>query len=115
MVEHQMGLFQEGFELIESGKKKIEIRLNDEKRKGIKVGDAIKFHLLPERKKSILVTVCSLAMFSDFKSLYDSIDFKLLGREDKTAEWMLEASYDYYTREDELRYGILAIEFEIQK
>lgn len=112
MVEHKMGLYKEGFDLIQSGNKKIEIRLNDKKRQQIKEGDIIIFYLLPERNEFVTVRICSLKKFETFKESYTKIDFNLLGRADKTNEWMLAASYDLYSREDELHFGILAIEFE---
>ena len=46
-MEHIMKLYKENFEELKSGKKKREYRLNDQKRKGIKIGDTIKFLKLP--------------------------------------------------------------------
>ena len=40
---HEMRLHNSPFKLIKSGTKTIEMRLNDEKRQLIKVGDSIKF------------------------------------------------------------------------
>ena len=40
---HEMKLYSNPFELIKNGKKRIEIRLYDEKRKLIKINDIIKF------------------------------------------------------------------------
>lgn len=110
-----MGLYKEGFDLIQTKRKSIEIRVNDEKRKKIKVGDAITFYLLPKQTETITVSVTALKVFASFKDLYENIDFTLLGRADKSMEWMIAASYDFYKREDEQKYGVLAIEFEIEK
>jgi ASC-1-like (ASCH) protein len=38
-----MGLYSEYFIAIKEGKKQVEVRLNDEKRRKIKVGDTIEF------------------------------------------------------------------------
>ena len=40
---HEMNLAPEPFSLIADGKKKFELRLNDEKRQGIRGGDTIIF------------------------------------------------------------------------
>lgn len=40
---HEMRLLEEPFELIKAGKKIIEIRLNDEKRQKVSIGDEIVF------------------------------------------------------------------------
>ena len=106
-----MGLYQEGFALIQGDKKKVERRLNDEKRQKIRVGHTITFYLLPEQKETIVVSVIAIKAFASFEELYRSTDFSLLGREDKSMEWMIAASYDYYKPEDEQKYGVLAIEF----
>lgn len=45
----QMGLYGEYFQAIKEGKKIIEVRLNDEKRRKIRVGDAIQFFKVPQQ------------------------------------------------------------------
>ncbi len=57
MNKHRMHLYKEPFEMIKSGKKKIEIRLNDEKRQKLKIGDTIVFSKLPDCKDKIEVKV----------------------------------------------------------
>ena len=44
--EHEMKLYDAPFELIKSGKKTIEVRCNDEKRRKLNVGDKIIFYSL---------------------------------------------------------------------
>ena len=46
-MEHEMKLQPEYFDFILNGTKRIEIRLNDEKRQQIKIGDTIKFSKEP--------------------------------------------------------------------
>lgn len=45
---HKMKLQQSPFERIKEGKKSVEFRLFDEKRKQIKIGDQIEFSKLPQ-------------------------------------------------------------------
>ena len=42
-MKHQMGLYDKYFDSIKKDTKEIEVRLNDEKRRKIKVGDMIEF------------------------------------------------------------------------
>jgi ASC-1-like (ASCH) protein len=44
---HRMGLYGEYFQSIIDEKKKIEVRLNDDKRRKIQVGDMIEFVKVP--------------------------------------------------------------------
>ena len=46
---HEMSLNPAPFEKIKNGEKSIEIRLYDEKRRGVKIGDIIIFSKLPEK------------------------------------------------------------------
>ena len=43
MMTYEMNLNRQPFDMIKSGRKTIELRLNDEKRKNIVAGDKIKF------------------------------------------------------------------------
>lgn len=110
-----MRLLPEPFETMKSGSKVIEIRLNDEKRQKVKVGDTIVFHKLPEGREILNVMVRELLHYKDFKSLYHDVPFYQFGCNGKTMEWMLENTYKIYTREQEEKYGALGIRVELIK
>ncbi len=112
-MEHQMRLLPELFEEMRSGRKVIEIRLNDEKRQKLKVGDTIIFYKLPEGREKLSVRVLELLHYKDFKSLYQNFPFHQLGCSGKTMEWMMENTYKIYTREQEEKYGALGIRIEL--
>ena len=73
-----MKLQPQPFEAIKSGRKDIEMRLYDEKRKQIKKEDLIEFTSLESGEK-ILCKVVNLHIFSSFKQLYAHFDKKRLG------------------------------------
>ena len=85
-MEHIMKLYESSFEELKSGRKKREYRLNDEKRKLIRVGDTIKFLKLPNLDEEFIVDVNKIETFDnwyecyskyydeDFKDKYDSIE-----------------------------------------
>ena len=112
-MEHKMHLLPEPFEEMKSGSKVIEIRLNDEKRQKVKIGDTITFLKLPEGREMLNIRVLELLHYKDFKSLYQDVPFHQSGCSGKTMEWMLENTYKIYTREQEEKYGALGIRIEL--
>ncbi|MFS1511422.1 ASCH domain-containing protein [Chengkuizengella sp. SCS-71B] len=52
-----MGLYEEYLLSIKEGKKIFEMRLNDEKRRKIKVGDKVEFVKIPEKNEILSVEV----------------------------------------------------------
>lgn len=107
---HRMRLHTEPFLQIEEGKKTIELRLNDEKRQKINVGDEIVFVRIGS-DNHLKATVKKLHKFSDFKSLYENLPLDKCGYSD---EEVLSASFtdmeEYYDKEDIKKYGALGIE-----
>lgn len=112
-MEHPMKLFEEPFELIKTGEKIVEIRLNDEKRQKIKIGDHIVFFKLPDGNDSLTVRVLGLFHYGSFEQLYRDIPFRYFGREGMPMEKMLEGTYAIYTKNQETQYGVLGIRIEL--
>ena len=69
MQHHSMKLVDYGFDEIKAGRKQVEIRLYDEKRQKIHVGDVITFRKLPDLQDEITVEVTALDRYPDFASL----------------------------------------------
>ena len=59
-MEHEMKLQPEYYNFILSGTKRIEIRLFDEKRQQIKIGDIIKFYKEPKLKDTFRAKVIKI-------------------------------------------------------
>ena len=106
MTIHQMKLQTSPFEKIKSGTKTIEIRLNDEKRQLLEVGDEIEFSLMDDPTQTIKTRVVGLEKFPTFKNMFAAYPAEEYGSESQD-EW--ELMYKYYSPEDEARYGVLAI------
>ena len=102
---HQMKLKNDPFERIKSGKKIIEIRLYDEKRRKIEIGDYIEFTNLESGEK-IIVKVIKLHLFETFKDLFNHFDSSYFGHDNLDYNKM----YEYYTKEEEKEYGVFGIE-----
>ena len=107
-----MKLQSEPFEKIASGKKKVEMRLFDEKRKKLNVGDKIIFSEQGKEENKLRVKITKLNKFSSFNELYEFYEDKtLLGYEiGQTAK--PEDMEKYYTKQEQ-KDGALAIEFEL--
>lgn len=96
---------REPFENIKAGKKTFEIRLCDEKRSKIKVGDIIKIVSRLNENDFLFVKVVELSRFESFNSLY-----KKFGEKIKNYEKAILSKV--YSEEQEKKYGVLVIHFE---
>lgn len=108
---HKMNLAPSAFEAINVGKKTVEMRLYDEKRAKINVGDEIEFENTDTHQK-IKCAVINLTRYKDFFELYSNFDKIEIGyavNETANAEDM----YAYYSPEQIKEYGVLAIEIKL--
>lgn len=112
-MRHQMTLFIEPFRSIKSGKKTVEVRLNDEKSRKIQIGDTIEFELLPDRTKRINVLVEELMVFKTFEEMYSSIPFKEFDCDHWTLIEMIDATYKIYSSQQETMWGTLGIRIKL--
>lgn len=115
-MDHEMKLFEQPFELIRQGSKVVEIRLNDEKRQQVRIGDRIIFSKLPDGKETLTVRVSGLLHYETFRQFYEDLPAGLFGYpvgSEKSVEEMLESTYTIYTREQEKKYGALGIRIQM--
>ena len=110
---HQLKLQREPFNLIKSGKKTIELRLNDDKRQKIGIGDYIVFSETVS-KETIKAEVIKLYRFDSFSELYQKLPLEKCGYNEE--ELLLAGPKDmnkYYTLEQQNLYGVLGIEIRV--
>lgn len=111
---HEMKLHPQPFAMIASSEKTIELRLNDEKRQQIQVGDTILFTSREDESKQIRATVLKLHRFSSFEELYAELPLEQCGyRPDELAQASPKDMEAYYTPEQQKRYGVLGIEIQL--
>ena len=109
-MKHYMHLNPEPFEKIASGRKTIELRLYDEKRQQIKVGDILVFTNL-DNKEALQTKVVNLHRFAFFQELYSELDLVKCGYMKETAHLATpEHMEKYYSKEKQQKYGVLGIE-----
>lgn len=103
-----MRLHPEPFEKIKNGTKIIEMRLFDEKRQKIQVGDKIEFENRANGDK-VSAIVMALYRFSSFEELYRALNKRDLGYEDDE-EAKPEDMSQYYSEDDIRQFGVVGIE-----
>ena len=109
---HQMKLQPNPFRKIKSGSKTIELRLNDEKRQQVQVGDFIEFTMLDDTAQKLTVRVTALHHFNSFAELYAALPKEKLGyTPDETPD--PDHMDAYYPREKQEEYGVLGIELRL--
>lgn len=111
---YNMKLNSEPFNMIKSGKKTIELRLNDKKRKNIRIGDIIEFTDFRCLDKKILTKVVNIHVFKNFNELYKSLPLDKCGylKEDINTASPLDMD-KYYSVEEQSKYGVLGIEVKV--
>ena len=113
---HKMNLHPEPFKMIRDGSKTIELRLNDEKRSLIQVGDSIEFTNTSNQEEKIHVNVIQIHRFGSFDELYKQLRLDQCGyTPSEVATAKPSDMLVYYPQEKQNQYGVLGIEVELQK
>lgn len=110
---HEMKLQPEYFNFILNGTKRIEIRLNDEKRQCIKLGDTIKFMKEPNLEESFNAKVVGLLRYNSFKDMFKDYDISVLSDKSMTKDELISVLEQFYTKEKQEKYGVLGIRIEL--
>ena len=112
-MTHKMNLNPEPFEMIRTGQKTIELRLNDEKRQKIEVGDMIEF-TQTETGQKLITEVITLHRFDTFTELYQELPLLKCGYTEADIATAKPEDMDlYYTPEKQKKYGVLGIELKV--
>ena len=111
-MQHTMNLHDAPFCKIKSGLKRVEMRLFDDRRKGIMVGDTILF-TNNSTAEQMVVEVTSIEVFATFEQLYncyDKVDIGYMPEDEANPEDMLM----YYTKEQIAQNGVVAIGVKVK-
>lgn len=101
------------FEMIKSGRKTIELRLYDEKRQLIKIGDEIIF-TNTATEETIHNQVLNLHRFDSFVELYESLPLLKCGYTSENVGSATPADMEqYYSVDEQNKYGVLGIEIKV--
>ncbi len=111
-VTHFMHLQDAPFQKIAAGPKTFELRLYDEKRKAVKVGDTIVFDKLADSNARITTTVVAIHVFDSFEELYATLPLEKCGYA-KGEDALPSDMEKYYSKEEQAQYGVVGIEIAL--
>jgi ASC-1-like (ASCH) protein len=111
----ELGIRTKYFDLIRCGEKVYEVRLLDEKRKGVEVGDIITFKDEGASGESFDTVVKDIIYFKSFGEMADTLPSEKIGFRGESREEILKTYYSFYTKEDEARYGVVAFRVKVIK
>lgn len=111
-MEHILKLQPKYFDYINNGTKRIELRLYDEKRQKIAIGDTIIFQKEPELEITMKVKVIGLLRYNSFEELFKDFGIEIMANETMTKQELLNVLEEFYTPEKQKQYGVLGIRIE---
>jgi len=100
------------FEKVKAGEKTLELRLLDEKRAALKVGERVEF-FAREGDEKIQVEIIGLHRAESFSELLSDKLYPLSGFGDVPRDEALSVMRRFYSESDEKKYGVLGIEIAL--
>ena len=111
MKTHEMNLQPKYFDFMKEGTKRIELRLYDEKRSQMELGDIIEFSKSENDK--LKAEVIGLLRYNSFKDLFEDFDISILADASMTKEELLSVLSEFYTPEKQAKYGVVGIRLKM--
>lgn len=112
MTIHVMNLNPAPFEMIRARQKTIELRLYDEIRRRIQVGDTIRF-VNTQTGEKLTAAVTELYVFDSFEALYQTLPLLDCGYTVETVAFARPEDMDaYYSNEAQRKYGVVGIKLK---
>lgn len=108
---HTMKVQTKYYNLLKAGKKTIELRLYDEKRQLIQIGDSILFSDLSNPDDTFTATVLNLHRAQNFDELCDKITISQAGFNSK--EELVQTMNTFYSQENQQKFGVVGIEVKV--
>jgi len=106
-------LDEDVFEVIKKGIKNVEVRVNDEKRRRMKIGDEIVFLKRPLEQEKIRIKIIDLKTYANFNELVKHYNIERLYLNTFTKEEFVKLLGRFYSEEEQEKFGVVAIEFEV--
>ncbi len=111
-MEMILHLKDEIFDLVKYGSKNIEIRLYDEKRKKLNVGDTLIFYKNEDESKKVIAEVEELNIFDNIEELVNNYDLRNMYFENSSKEELISIFNEIYSKDKQEEYKVVAIKFE---
>lgn len=111
MKTHEMKLYAAPFAAIQARTKTVEMRLYDEKRQALQIGDFLRF-TNADTGETLLTEILALHVYPTFDELYKRFDKTALGYKiDEPAD--PKDMLAYYPQEAIDKYGVVGIELQV--
>lgn len=111
-----MKLKPQPFEMIKKGRKIYELRLFDEKRSLIKIGDGIEFSCTENEGEKLVVEVVDILKYPSFTDLYADLSPLDIGYSEENAHLASHKDMEkYYSLEEQAKFGVVAIKIKLKK
>lgn len=111
MKTHEMNLQPKLFDFIKDGTKRIELRLFDEKRQRIELGDVIEF--AKSENEKFKAEVVGLLRYSSFNDLFEDFDISILADKSMTKRELFDVLSEFYTPEKQAEFGVIGIRIRL--
>lgn len=111
MKIHEMNLQPKYFDFTKGGTKRIELRLYDEKRQSIQLGDIIEFAKSDDEK--FKAEVVGLLRYNSFAELFEDFDISILADSSMTKQELLEVLGEFYSEEKQAEFGVIGIRIKL--
>ena len=111
MKTHEMNLQPKYFDFMKDGTKRIELRLYDEKRSQIELGDIIEFS--KSKNDKLKAEVIGLLRYNSFKDLFEDFDISILADTSMTKDELLDVLSEFYAPKKQSEYGVVGIRLKI--
>ena len=106
-----MNLQPKYFDFIKDGTKRIELRLYDEKRQSIQIGDIIEFAKSDDEK--FKAEIVGLLRYNSFADLFEDFDISILADASMTKQELLEVLGEFYSEEKQAEFGVIGIRIKL--
>ena len=106
-----MNLQPKYFDFIKDGTERIELRLYDEKRQSIQLGDIIEFAKSDDEK--FKAEVVGLLRYNSFADLFKDFDISILADSSMTKQELLEVLEEFYSEEKQAEFGVIGIRIKL--
>ena len=111
MNVHEMNLQPRFYDYIKNGTKRIELRLFDEKRQKIQLGDIIEFSA--SENESLKTEVIGILRYRTFAELFEDFDISVLADDSMTKDELLGILSEFYTLERQKEFGVVGIRIKV--
>lgn len=109
-MTHTMRLTTKPFDMIRQGEKTIELRLYDEKRRKVRIGDTIIFVNTENASDTLVTKVTALYIFDSFEELYSKLPLAECGYTPRNIGTSSPKDMNvYYSDEQQRKYGVVGI------